>query len=68
MPISLTNIGYCAIVNYLDFTAVSFPVTTVNESIDTELFQEGVAKGEDAKVQADCKSVVDPHVSSTAMF
>lgn len=57
--IFLTETGYSAIVNYLDYTAVSFPVTTVNESIDIRQFDRNMKNAKDAKVQVDCEQLLD---------
>jgi len=49
----LSYFGYSAVVNYLDFTAISFPVTRVNESIDAKQFDRNPKSADDAKVLAD---------------
>ncbi|ETN37459.1 uncharacterized protein HMPREF1541_08450 [Cyphellophora europaea CBS 101466] len=47
---NLSYFGYSAVVNYLDFTAISFPVTRVNESIDAKQFDRNPKSADDAKM------------------
>ena len=59
----LISPGYSAIVNYLDFTSVSIPVTMVDRSVDVRQFSESMANPEDAKTQTDCKRALHLHTS-----
>ena len=57
-------LGYSAIVNNLDFAAVSFPVTTVDYAVDMRQFNDDTMSPEDAKAHADCKTY--PHAPRSA--
>lgn len=48
--------GYSAIVNVLDYTACTFPVTTVDKNIDKMKLSFEPVSDLDKKVMASCKS------------
>lgn len=48
-------IAYSAVVNYLDFSSITVPITFVNRDVDIHDTNRAVLNAKDAQIQTSCK-------------